>query len=119
MAAMPEAQSGLLADAMKFTGELSCEPLDGDVTVTTGVVAKAVGLRVANAEIRTKGSRNRRDFIKTSQPGVWPQGCRVKCAMRLPIKQSGRSLESLLVFCRVKEGWERDAAEEAAGFSRS
>jgi hypothetical protein len=38
---MPFAQSGLLADAMKFTGELSVEPFAGDVTVTTGVVAKA------------------------------------------------------------------------------
>jgi hypothetical protein len=38
---MPLAQSGLLADAMKVTGELSVEPFAGDVTVTTGVVAKA------------------------------------------------------------------------------
>jgi len=41
MAAMPAEHSGLLAEATKFTGELSCEPLVGDVTVTTGVVAKA------------------------------------------------------------------------------
>jgi hypothetical protein len=38
---MPAEQSGLLAEAVKFTGELSCEPEAGDVTVTTGVVANA------------------------------------------------------------------------------
>jgi hypothetical protein len=48
MAAMPLAQSGLLADAMKFTGAESVEPFVGDVTVTTGVVAKAVWPRVEN-----------------------------------------------------------------------
>ena len=47
MAAMPAAQSGLLADAVKFTGEPSCEPFLGDVTVTTGVVAKAKLLMVS------------------------------------------------------------------------
>jgi hypothetical protein len=58
MAAMPAAQSGLLANALKFTGELSCEPLAGDVTVTTGVVAKAVTLSVDNPEISRRGSQN-------------------------------------------------------------
>jgi len=30
---MPAEQSGLLADAIKFTGELSWEPFAGDVTL--------------------------------------------------------------------------------------
>ena len=69
MAAMPAAQSGLLAEAVKFTGDLSCEPLAGDVTVTTGVVAKAVRLRVielrvSNAEINIRRSRSRGLFMK-------------------------------------------------------
>jgi hypothetical protein len=38
---MPVEQSGLLAEAVKLMGEPSCEPLVGDVTVTTGVVANA------------------------------------------------------------------------------
>src|ERR1700728_1021989 len=62
--AMPAEQSGLLADAMKFTGELSWEPFAGDVTVTTGVVAKAVKLKMSNTETSTKGSRSRAQFIE-------------------------------------------------------
>jgi hypothetical protein len=57
MAAMPAEQSGLLAEAVKFTGEPSCEPLAGDVTVTTGVVAEAVRVRVSNPTTSTRGSR--------------------------------------------------------------
>jgi hypothetical protein len=41
MAAMPEAQFGLLAEATKLMGELTCAPGAGEVTVTTGVVANA------------------------------------------------------------------------------
>jgi hypothetical protein len=59
MAAMPAEQSGLLADAVKFTGELSWEPLAGDVTVTTGVVAKTVRDSVSNPTTSTRGSRAR------------------------------------------------------------
>jgi hypothetical protein len=74
MAAMPLAHSGLLAVAVKFTGELLREPVAGDVTVTTGVVAKAVKLRVSNMGTSTRGRRSRAQFtIKTSQPSV---GCR-------------------------------------------
>jgi hypothetical protein len=46
MAAMPEAQLGLLAEAVKVTGEPSCEPLVGEVTVTTGVVQNALALNI-------------------------------------------------------------------------
>jgi hypothetical protein len=75
MAAMPAEQSGLLADAVKFTGELSCEPLAGDVTVTTGVVAEAIRVRVSNPTTSTRGSRAR-FMTKTSQTSVGRPGCR-------------------------------------------
>jgi hypothetical protein len=68
MAAMPEEQSGLLAEATKFTGEPSVEPLAGDVTVTTGVVANAAGLRiwirVANPATSRNESANRYHCIR-------------------------------------------------------
>src|SRR5580658_1751860 len=97
MAAMPLAHSGLLAVAVKFTGELPCEPVAGDVTVTTGVVATAGRLRVSNRETGTRGSGSRAQFtIKTSknpsQPGVGCAGIQRQYATRLITKPSGRSL---------------------------
>jgi hypothetical protein len=51
---MPAEQSGLLAEAVKFTGEPYCEPEVGDVIVTTGVVADARLLKAANPETSRK-----------------------------------------------------------------
>jgi hypothetical protein len=51
---MPAEQSGLLAEAVKFTGELSCEPEVGDVIVTTGVVADARLLKAVIPETSRK-----------------------------------------------------------------
>jgi hypothetical protein len=52
---MPLAQSGLLAVAEKLTGVPYCPPM-GEVTVTTGVVAKAGIVSTANPQ-RTNRSR--------------------------------------------------------------
>ena len=61
---MPAEQSGLLAEAVKFTGELSCEPLAGEVTAMTGVVAKAVRPRFGTTETSARGSSKRGQFMK-------------------------------------------------------
>jgi hypothetical protein len=82
MAAIPEAQSGLLADATKFTGDLSCEPLAGDVTLTTGVVAKAVRLKVGKPETSRRGSRSRGHFMKNLATRHLPPGSRVNMEHR-------------------------------------
>jgi len=50
MAEMPPAHSGLLAVAVKFIGEPYCPPTTGDVTVTTGVVAKTGIVSTANPQ---------------------------------------------------------------------
>jgi hypothetical protein len=61
---MPAEQSGLLAEAVKFTGDASSEPLAGDVTVTTGVVANATLLNVAKPEKSSSGKAKRAYFIE-------------------------------------------------------
>jgi hypothetical protein len=69
---MPLAQSGLLAVAVNFTGEPYC-PLVGDVTVTTGVVAKSGivsttkpqrAIRKRIAEGSAEGRARGRDFTE-------------------------------------------------------
>jgi hypothetical protein len=60
MAAIPPGQSGLLAEALKFTGALTCDPFAGDVTVTTGVLAEAKELKQGRLNRRTAGNTNRK-----------------------------------------------------------
>jgi hypothetical protein len=67
---MPAEQPGLLAEAVKFTGDPSCEPLAGDLTVTTGVVAIAKWVSMASPKPSIGLTEKRRIFMGR-RPRKW------------------------------------------------
>jgi len=67
IAEIPPAQSGLLAVAVKLTGEPYCQ-LMGEVTVTTGVVAYAGTLSAANPQKASPRREKEKGGVFTAQP---------------------------------------------------